>query len=152
LSFLNQNEDTQVSNYHLKEAQTAIGIGGLWGVGYGESKSKVSALPEAIGDSIFAVAAEEFGFVGAGIIVALFAALTFRLFWLVKSMSDRFGQLLLAGFATVFALQSAVNIGAISGLIPLTGIPLPFMSYGGTALAVFLTISGLTLNISKYTR
>jgi len=152
LSFLNPSEDTQVSNYHLREALTAIGTGGLFGVGYGESKSKVSALPEAIGDSIFAVAAEEFGFVGAGIIVALFAALTLRLFWLAKKMRDRFGQLLLTGFATIFALQSAINIGAISGLIPLTGIPLPFLSYGGTALVVFLTMSGLTLNISKYTR
>ena len=151
LTFLNPGQDLEGSNYHLKEAQTAIGSGGLLGVGYGESKSKVSTLPAAIGDSIFAVAAEEFGFVGAGIIVALFAALTFRLFWLVRKISDRFGQLLLAGFATIFALQSAVNIGAISGLIPLTGIPLPFISYGGTALAIFLTISGLTLNISKYT-
>ncbi|MBI2034053.1 MAG: cell division protein FtsW [Candidatus Liptonbacteria bacterium] len=151
LTFLNPGEDLEGSGFHLKEAQTAIGTGGLFGVGYGESKSKVSTLPAAIGDSIFAVAAEEFGFVGAGIIVALFAALTFRLFWLAKKMGDRFGQLLLTGFATIFALQSAVNIGAISGLIPLTGIPLPFVSYGGTALAVFLTISGLTLNISKYT-
>lgn len=151
LTFLNPGQDAQGSNFHRNEALTAIGSGGLWGVGYGESKSKVSSLPEAIGDSIFAVAAEEFGFVGAGIIVALFAALAFRLFWLARKMSDRFGQLLLTGFATIFALQSAINIGAISGLIPLTGIPLPFVSYGGTALAVFLTISGLILNISKYT-
>ena len=152
LTFLNPGQDLEGSDYHLNEALTAIGSGGLLGVGYGESKSKVSTLPAAIGDSIFAVAAEEFGFVGAGIIVALFAALTFRLFWLAKKMSDRFGQLLLVGFATIFALQSAVNIGAISGLIPLTGIPLPFVSYGGTALAVFLVMSGLILNISKYTR
>jgi len=149
-SFFNRSQNTQSSGYQLNQALTAIGSGGLTGVGYGQSTSKVSYLPAPTDDSIFAVAAQELGFVGAGGLIALFGLLVFRLMWLARSVRDRFGQLLLIGFGFIIAFQSIVNMGAISGLIPLTGVPLPFVSYGGTALAVFLTMMGISLNVSKY--
>ena len=150
-SFLNKTEDSLGSDYHRNEALIALGSGGVFGVGYGESKTKTNYLPAPVDDSIFAVIGEELGFVGAGSLVALFGMLTFRLFWIARKLRDKFGQLMLIGFASVIAIQSLINIGAISGVFPLTGIPLPFISYGGTSLAIFLTMAGIALNASKYT-
>jgi len=150
LGFLNSGRDALGQNYHINQALIAIGSGGLTGVGYGQSVTKLNYLPAPIDDSIFAVIAEELGFVGAGGLVILFAALVFRLFWLARKTRDNFGRLILIGFGTIVALQSLVNMAAISGLIPLTGVPLPFISYGGTALAVFLTMMGVAANVSKY--
>jgi cell division protein FtsW len=149
--FLHQNANTQGQNYQLSQALIAIGSGGIIGQGYGQSATKASYLPDPIDDSIFAVVAEELGFVGAGILIALFCMFTFRLYWLARKIGDRFGRLILIGFGTVIAFQAFVNMASISGIIPLTGVPLPFVSYGGTALAVFLTMAGISLNISKYT-
>lgn len=151
LSFLDANRDVRGSNYQLNQSLIALGSGGLFGIGYGESKNKVSYLPAPIDDSIFAIIGEELGFVGAGGIIVLFAMLVSRLLWIAKNMRNKFGRLLLVGFASIIAFQSLVNMAAISGIIPITGIPLPFISYGGTALAVFLTMSGIIVNISKYT-
>jgi cell division protein FtsW len=148
--FLNQNQNMQVQNYQVNQGLIAIGSGGLTGVGYGQSVTKTSYLPMPIDDSIFAVIAEELGFVGSAALIVLFCLFTFRLFWLAKKTGDRFGRLLLIGFGTVVAFQALVNMAAISGVIPLTGVPLPFISYGGTALAVFLTMSGVALNVTKY--
>jgi cell division protein FtsW len=148
--FLHPTEDTQGQNYQASQALIAIGSGGATGVGYGQSASKTNALPAVIDDSIFAVVAEELGFVGACTLIVLFCLFTLRLFWLSKKTADRFGKFLLVGFGTVVALQAFVNMASISGIIPLTGVPLPFVSYGGTALAVFLTMSGIALNVSKY--
>lgn len=149
-SYFNKSADTQGANYQVDQALIAIGSGGVTGVGYGQSATKASYLPAPIDDSIFAVIAEELGFIGASFLVILFGLLTFRLFWLARKMSDQFGRLLLIGFGTVIALQAFVNMASISGVIPLTGVPLPFVSYGGTALAIFITMAGITLNISKY--
>jgi len=150
LSYLDPERDTQGSSYQISQALTAIGSGGLTGMGYGQSTSKVNALPTPMDDSIFAVAAQELGFLGASALVLLFGMFVFRLIWIARGLRDRFGQLILAGFAIIIALQSLVNMGAISGLFPLTGVPLPFVSFGGTALAVFMTMSGISVNISKY--
>jgi len=149
-NFFEQGVDIQAGGYHLEQARIAIGSGGLTGVGYGESTTKIRYLPEPVGDSIFAVIAEELGFIGAGLIVGMFLLLTLRTLLLARNTPDRFGQLLLVGFGSLIAIQAFVNIGAISGVLPLTGTPLPFMSYGGTALAVFMTIGGIIVNISKY--
>jgi cell division protein FtsW len=149
--FLNKSSDIEGSNFQLKQALMAIGSGRTWGVGYGNSVSKASYLPAPLDDSIFAIAAEELGFVGAGVLIVLFATLTFRIFWIAKNIRDKFGQMILIGFGTVIGLQSFVNIASISGMIPLTGVPLPFISYGGTALAVFLAMGGIVVNVSKYT-
>lgn len=148
--FLHQSSNTQGQNYQLNQALIAIGSGGPVGQGYGQSPTKASYLPDPVDDSIFAVVAEELGFIGAGALIALFCMYTFRLYWLARKVGDQFGRLLLIGFGTVVALQAFVNMASISGIIPLTGVPLPFVSYGGTALAIFLTMSGIALNVSKY--
>jgi len=150
VGFLNPQGNVSGQNYQVTQAETAIGSGGIFGVGYGQSATKASSLPAPIDDSIFAVIGEELGFIGAGALVALFALLTFRLIWLGMKCRDLFGKLLLAGFGSLIAFQSLVNMSAISGLIPLTGVPLPFISYGGTALAIFLTMSGIAANVSRY--
>lgn len=151
MGFLDKSKDTQGTNFQVNQAMIAIGSGGLFGMGYGKSTAKVSYLPAAVDDSIFAVVGQELGFVGAGVLVTLFGMLVFRLFYLANKTRDKFGKLILVGFATIIAFQSIVNMGAISGLLPLTGVPLPFVSYGGTALAIFVTMTGISLNISKYT-
>jgi cell division protein FtsW len=148
--FLHQSANTQGTNYQVNQALIAIGSGGLTGVGYGQSATKSGYLPAAIDDSIFAIVGEEFGFIGAGALAVLFAFFGVRLLWLAARTSDRFGKLLLVGFGTVIPLQAFVNMAAISGVIPLTGVPLPFISYGGTALAVFLTMSGIAANVTRY--
>ncbi|TSC89061.1 MAG: Uncharacterized protein G01um10143_442 [Parcubacteria group bacterium Gr01-1014_3] len=149
-SFLNQTANPQAGGYHLNQAKIAIGSGGLTGVGYGESTTKIGYLPEPIGDSIFAVIGEELGFIGSMGLITVFFVLILKIFLLAKKSRDHFARFLLVGFGTLIALQVFINIGAISGLLPLTGVPLPFISYGGTALATFLTISGVIANISKY--
>ena len=151
LSFINPEVASEKSIYQSAQAKITIGSGGLFGVGYGQSTSK-NYLPERIGDSIFAIIAEEFGLVGSLAIISLFFILVTRMFILAKRAGDQFGKLLLAGFATIIGFQAFIHIGANSGLIPLTGVPLPFISFGGTALAVFMTMIGITLNISKHVR
>ncbi len=150
LGFLHQSAYTQGLNYQLNQSLIAIGSGGITGVGYGQSASKGAYLPDAVDDSIFAIVAEELGFIGAVALVALFATFAFRMFLLARRAADKFGRSLLVGFGSVIALQAFINMAATSGLIPLTGVPLPFVSYGGTALAIFLTMSGISLNVSKY--
>jgi cell division protein FtsW len=150
MSFINPDANTQTSSYQITQARIAIGSGGIFGVGFGKSTTKLHYLPQPIDDSIFAVLAEEFGFVGSVLLIFLFASLIIRSFILSKKSPDEFGKLLLVGFGSLIAIQTFVHIGAISGLLPLTGVPLPYISYGGTALAIFMTISGIIVNISKY--
>lgn len=137
--------------YQVNQALTAIGSGGISGVGFGNSTIKFETLPEPQSDSIFAVIAEELGFVGAVFLLGIFALLFIRGMTIAKNSPDQFAKLVAAGFASVIAIQTFINIGGISGVIPLSGVPLPFISYGGTALAVFLTMAGVIGNISKYT-
>jgi cell division protein FtsW len=150
LSFLDPEANPLGSGYHINQALIAIGAGGLAGVGFGESTTKIQYLPEPIGDSIFAVLAEELGFVGSVSLIAIFAILVLKILLLARKTKDKFGKLLLVGFGSLISLQVFINIAAISGLIPLTGVPLPFISYGGTALAAFMTMGGIIANISKY--
>ena len=152
VSFFNPAENSEsTTGFHIGEALNSIGSGGVFGLGYGKSPIKAARLPASVNDSIFAIIASEFGFVGAGLLAALFCFLTLRIFWIAKNLRDRFGQYLLIGFGCIMGIQAFVNMAAISSLIPLTGVPLPFISYGGTALAVFLTMAGIITNISKYT-
>lgn len=148
--YFHKSANLQGQNYQVNQAAIAIGSGGLFGAGYGQSATKASYLPTPIDDSIFAVVGEELGFVGAGSLIALFAIVTFRMFWLAKNTRDEFGKLILIGFGSVIALQAFVNMASISGIIPLTGVPLPFVSYGGTALAIFITMVGISLNVTRY--
>lgn len=147
-TFLNPSGDTQGSSYQLNQALVTIGSGGFFGVGYGQSLSK-TYLPERIGDSIFAIIAEEFGFIGAIALIAAFFLIVTRGYLLTNNLRDPFGKLILTGMSTVIGIQMIIHIGSNSGLLPLTGVPLPYISYGGTALAVYLTMAGIMLNITK---
>lgn len=150
MAFIDPESNPQTSGYHITQSRIAIGSGGLWGAGLGESTTKIKYLPEPIGDSIFAVIAEELGFVGSATVALLFGTLSVRTLLLSRRLQNRFGQLLLVGFGMLIGIQAFVNIGAISGLIPVTGMPLPFISYGGTGLAVYMTMVGVIANVSKY--
>ncbi len=149
-TYIDPTKDAQGSGYQINQALITIGSGGVFGVGYGNSFSK-RYLPEPIGDSIFAIIAEEFGFVGATLIITAYLFMIVRGFLLAEKIRDPFGKLLLVGFSTIIGVQVFMHIGAISGVIPLTGVPLPFISYGGTALAIFMTIVGIMLNVSRKT-
>jgi cell division protein FtsW len=149
LAFMHPDFDTQGIGWQIKQAAIAIGHGGIWGVGLGHSHQKFSYLPEVVGDSIFAVIAEEVGMVGAGIVVILFILLAFRGFRLAYQAPDRFSSFLTMGISLWIIFQAMINIMAIIGLMPLTGIPLPFISYGSTSLIFLLIGVGIVLNISR---
>lgn len=151
-SFLQPGSDPLGKDYQKIQAELAIGSGGLEGVGFGKSTTKLKNLPEPIGDSIFAVIGEELGFIGTMSLVIVFLLFILRGFVIAKHAPENFGRLFAVGFSSIIGIQAFINIGAISGLIPLTGVPLPFISFGGTALTIFLTMSGIVANISRYQR
>ena len=135
--------------YQVIQSQIAIGSGGLLGLGLGNSRQKFLYLPEEHNDFIFAIVCEELGLVGACVILALFALLIIRAYWLAIHARDRFGTLLVVGITTLFAFQVFLNIGVVTGLLPTTGISLPFFSYGGTALVIHLAEMGIILGVSR---
>ncbi len=150
-SFLSPEKTDELgSGYHRNQALTAVGSGGLFGVGYGKSTTKIKYLPEPEGDSIFAVIAEELGFFGSSLTLLLFSVLFFRGLKIAREARDSLGCLLVIGFSSVIAVQTIINVGAISGVFPLTGVPLPFVSYGSSAFATMMLISGIILNVSRY--
>ena len=141
--------DATYRSYQMAQSYITIGSGGLLGVGLGKSRQKFMFLPEEHNDFIFAVVCEELGLVGATMIMVLFALLIIRGYWLAIHARDRFGSLLVVGVITQIALQTFLNIAVVSGLIPATGISLPFFSYGGTALAIQLAEMGVVLSVSR---
>jgi len=152
MTFLHPELDPQGIGYHINQAFLAIGSGGFWGRGFGMSRQKFQYLPEVAGDSIFAIIAEELGFIFCIFLVLAFLYLIYRGFKIAQSAPDNFAKLLVVGIMAWIIIQSFVNIGAMVGLLPLTGVPLPFISYGGTALAVLLAACGIVINISRQTR
>ncbi|MFH1226239.1 MAG: putative lipid II flippase FtsW [bacterium] len=152
LAFLNPGLDPQGIGYHINQALLAIGSGGWLGRGLGQSRQKFDYLPEMFGDSIFAVIAEELGFIMVIGLIILFIILMYRGLRLADRAPDMFGRLLAIGIVFWFVFQALVNIGAMAGLLPLTGLPLPFISYGGTALMTSLAAAGILINISRQTR
>lgn len=147
--FLNPEHDPQGIGYQVRQALIAIGSGGMWGRGFALSRQKFSYLPEPMGDSIFAIVGEELGLVGTISLIVLFVLLYLRGATIVKSAPDLFGKFLGMGILLLIIIQAFINMGAISGLGPLTGIPLSLVSYGGSALAITLLEIGIILNISK---
>ena len=133
----------------LCQSLISIGSGGLLGVGLGKSRQKFLFLPEEHNDFIFAVVCEELGLIGACVVMLIFALLVLRGFWVALHARDRFGSLLAVGVTTQISLQVFLNIAVVTGLIPATGISLPFFSYGGTALALQLTEIGIVLSVSR---
>lgn len=148
-TFIDPSADPRGISYQLNQSLISIGSGGMFGVGFGKSTQKFGFLPEVIHDSIFAVVVEELGFIGGAFLVALFLILAFLLVRTANSISDKFGKLVVMGMAVWITGQAFLNISAISGLAPLTGIPLPFVSYGGTAMMVLLAGMGIVLNIAR---
>lgn len=149
LVFLDPKMDPQGIGYHINQALIAIGSGGLWGIGLGRSQQKFNYLPEPAGDSIFAILGEELGLIGALVLISLFAILAVRGFKIAKNAPDEFGKLVAIGITSWIIFQALINISAITAIIPLTGVPLPFISYGGTSIVFLLVASGILLNISK---
>lgn len=147
--FLNPEVDPLGIGYHVNQSLLAIGSGGLFGVGLGHSRQKFNYLPEVATDSIFAVIAEELGFVIAIAVVVLFIALTLHILRIGERAPDPFGKLLAVGIATWIGFQAVVNIGAMLSILPLTGIPLPFVSYGSSSLIMILASMGVLANISR---
>lgn len=141
--------DAQGSGYQLSQSLISIGSGGLLGVGLGKGRQKFLYLPEEHNDFIFAIVCEELGLIGATIIMLLFAALILRGFWIALHARDRFGSLLAVGVTSLVAMQTFLNIGVVTGLLPTTGISLPFFSYGGTALMLQLAEMGIVLSVSR---
>lgn len=149
ITFLDPSLDPRGIGYHINQAVLAIGSGGFWGYGYAASRQKHNYLPEPIGDSIFAVMAEELGFLRIVLLVGAFAALGILGIRIAKGAPDKFGQLTAIGITSWIVLQALINIGAISGLLPLTGITLPFISYGGSSMLSLCIAVGVILNISR---
>ena len=150
-TFLDPEKDPQGKSYHVNQALIAIGSGGFLGSGFGKGLQKYNYLPEPMGDSIFAVYAEETGFLGVSLLISTFGFLLWRGMLIAKKAPDVFGRLLAGGIVLWIALQVFINMAAISGLLPLTGIPLPLVSYGGTSLVITLARLGMVLNVSRYT-
>lgn len=141
--------DAQGKGYQMVQSLLAIGSGGLLGTGLGKSRQKFLFLPEEHNDFIFSIVCEELGLIGAALIMLLFAALILRGYWIALHSRDRFGSLLVVGVTTLMALQTFLNIGVVTGLLPATGISLPFFSYGGTALLLQLAEMGVVLSVSR---
>lgn len=149
-SFLNINSTSfEGVSYHVKQILIALGSGGVVGLGIGNSIQKYAYLPENVTDSIFPIFAEEFGFIGSCLLIGVFALLVWRGMLIASRAKDAFGKLLAGGIVAFIGIQAVINLAAMSALVPLTGVPLPFISYGGSALVVDLASIGILLNIHK---
>lgn len=151
LAFLSPEQDPLGIGYQINQALLAVGSGGFWGRGFGFSREKLFFLPEPMGDSIFAVFAEEAGFIGATFLILLFIAFAWRGFWIARRIPDPFLKLLTAGLVLWIVIQAFINIAGNIALGPLTGITLPFISYGSSSLAVALVSAGMIYKASRYT-
>ncbi len=149
LAFLDPFADPQGYTYHITQVLIAVGTGGFAGVGIGQSRQKFEYIPEVTTDSIFAIVGEELGFIGSAFLISLFVFLIYKGFKIAQHCDEPFGRLLAFGLTCWLGIQTIVNLGAMVALFPLTGVPLPFISYGGSALLANLMAVGILLNISK---
>ena len=149
-AWLHPEADPGDTGYQILQSLYAIGSGGVFGLGFGKSRQKYLYLPFQYNDYIFAICCEELGLLGALAIIALFAAMIFRGYWIALHGADRFSTVLASGLVTLIAVQTLLNLCVVTNLLPSTGIALPFFSYGGTALAVNLGEMGIVLQISRY--
>ncbi|KKU03273.1 MAG: Cell division-specific peptidoglycan biosynthesis regulator FtsW [Candidatus Amesbacteria bacterium GW2011_GWA1_46_35] len=148
-TFFDYSRDPLGSSYHIRQVLLSLGSGGVFGVGLGQSKQKYEFLPEATTDSIFAVIGEELGLVGGLVVIAAFLVFMRQGFLIAASAPDQFGANLVLALTSWISLQALVNLGAMVAIIPLTGVPLPFISYGGSSLVLVLLASGILVNIAK---
>jgi cell division protein FtsW len=152
LTFLNPTSDTRDTGYHINQVLMSLGSGGIFGEGIGQSRGKYDYVPEVANDSIFAVIGEELGFIGSLLLFAALGFFLYRGFHIASAAPDRFGQLLATGIVGTIAIQTILNLGSMVSLFPLTGVPLPFISYGGSNMVVTLASIGILLNISRQVR
>ena len=152
ISFLHPFEDPQGSGYQIIQSLYAIGSGGLFGRGLGDSMQKYFYLPEPYNDFIFSVMAEELGFFGVTFIIVIFACFVIRGMKIAHEAPDAFGMLLTVGIMSQIAIQTILNIAVVTSTVPNTGVTLPFFSYGGTSVAVLLAEMGVVLNVSRQSR
>ncbi len=150
MTFLQVSSDPLGKEYHIRQILLALGSGGLFGLGIGQSRQKFLFLPEASTDSIFAAIAEEIGFIGSLALISLFAYFIYRAFKIASNAPDQFSKILALGITAWIGGQMILNLSSMTALTPLTGIPLPFFSYGGTSLSMILASCGILLNISRY--
>ena len=148
-TFIDPSQDPRGSSYQIQQSLIAIGSGGILGRGYGQSIQKFSYLPESQGDSIFAVLGEELGFVGSVATIVLYLLFVLRGLRIANNSPDLFSRLLVSGIVILIVAQSFMNIASVTGVFPLTGVPLVFISHGGTSLMVYLIAIGLVFQISK---
>ena len=148
-TFIDPAQDPRGSSYQIQQSLIALGSGGIVGRGFGQSIQKFNYLPEPQGDSIFAVLGEEMGFVGTISIIILYCIFALRGFRIANNSPDLFSRLLVSGIVILITVQSFMHIAAITGVFPLTGVPLVFMSHGGTSLMIYLIAVGVVLQISK---
>lgn len=151
-TFIDPSIDSKGSSYQIQQSMIALGSGSIFGRGYGQSIQKVTYLPEPQGDSIFAVLGEEFGFLGTVTTILLYVVFALRGLKIANNSPDLFSRLLVSGIVILITAQSFMNIASIIGVFPLTGVPLPFMSHGGTSLMIYLVAIGIVLQISKFQR
>ena len=149
-TFFNPTQDPLGSSYHIRQVLIGLGSGGVFGTGFGRSRQKFQFLPEATTDSIFAVIAEETGFIGAITLIGLYAAFIIRSFKIINAINETYPKLLAVGALSWISTQALLNLAAMVSLVPLTGITLPFISYGGSSLVAILTGTGVLLNASRY--
>lgn len=150
MTFLHPELDPQGQGYHINQAVLAVGSGGMMGLGFGKSRQKYLYLPEVEADSIFAVMAEELGFILIVAVLALYSAFIWRSFQIAGKARDRFGALLAVGIGSWIAIQCLLNIGGMIGIMPMTGVTLPFVSHGGTSMAVLIGAVGLLAGIPRF--
>ncbi|MGM7684264.1 stage V sporulation protein E [Cytobacillus sp. Hm23] len=151
-SFIDPWQDPQGTGFQIIQSLYAIGPGGLFGLGLGQSRQKFFYLPEPQTDFIFAIISEELGFIGASFVILLFSLLLWRGIRIALGAPDLFGSFLAIGIISMIAIQVIINIGVVTGLMPVTGITLPFLSYGGSSLTLMLMAIGVLLNVSKHSR
>ena len=151
-SFLDPFADKQGSGWQIVQSLYAIGSGGIFGVGLGKSRQKFQSLPEPHNDFIFSVLCEELGLVGAILLITLFILLLYRGIKIAAKAPDLFGTLLVVGIVGIVVLQALVNIAVVTASIPVTGMPLPFFSYGSTALTITMAEMGIVLNVSRQSK
>jgi len=152
LAFLDPWADAQGAGFHIIQSLLALGSGGLFGVGLGGSRQKFFYLPERHTDFVFSILGEELGLLGTAAVVLLFALFAFRGYRVARRAPDRYGSMLAAGITTMILVQAIMNIGVTSGLLPITGVPLPWLSFGGSSMLFTMIAVGILLNISQYAR
>lgn len=151
-AFLNPNADPLGVGFHINQILISLSEGGILGRGFGASRQKYLFLPEAHTDSIFAIIGEELGFIGGILLISAYSILLYKLYQIFNATNDRFGKLLVGGVFSFFGLQIITNLGGMTGLLPLTGVPLPFISYGGSHILTSFMLIGVAINIARTSR